>query len=123
MENEKAITKRIDPKTGKLVIEGYIHQELDFQTYHDRLTALEDELTHRSADIEKKKIRLKELSHAKDSKRLKELREMAQLMKELDEKLGIEKSLPELEKNFADLKKDFEEQKELDKEYVKLRSK
>jgi hypothetical protein len=120
-ENEKAITKRIDPKTGKLIIEGYIHQELDFQTYHDRLTALEDELTHRAADISKKKTRLNELSHVKDSKRLKEIRELAAQMKELDEKLGIEKSLPELEKNFADLKKDFEEQKELDKEFMKLK--
>ena len=121
MENEQAITKRIDPKTGKLIIEGFIHQELDFQTYHDRLNALEDELTHRGADIDKKKERLKQLVHVKETKRLSELKELAKLMKELEEKQGIEKSLPELEKSFNDLKKDFEEQKSLDKEFIKFK--
>ena len=117
---EKALIKRIDSKTGKLVIEGHIRQELDFQQYHDRLPALLNEVVDREAQVKAKKTKLKELGSVEMSSDMKKLKATLEKLGKLAEIEKLKKDIAPLEEQLENLKKDYEEQVKLDEEFVKL---
>ena len=119
--DENAISKRIDPKTGKLIIEGTIKQELDFEVYHNRLAQLENEVSNRKANIEKHAEELKTLQDAHWTKQLQELNEKIELIAKIKKRESVEKTLVSLQTEQFKLEKELGEQKKLDEDYVKFK--
>lgn len=120
--DEKALIKRIDPKTGKLVIEGHIRQELDFQQYHDRLPALKQEIEDRGAQVKTKKDKLKELGTIEMSSDMKKLKATIEKLGKLTEIEKLKKDLVPLEEQLKALKEDYDEQVKLDEDFSKRKA-